>query len=108
VTHLQEAGAIVFALVKFESGAADFKKKPGWVAAERISEGTGGSAYGIKSPSDLVAALNQLQVLLRSSYVLKYRAAGKPDKNKFVALKIDVQRNDASVPATRSSPRAIP
>lgn len=107
VPSLQATGTAVFGLVEFDPSVHGYKdRKRGPSAAQRIAKDSGGSAYEVKSPTDVETALNQLQLLLRTSYVVKYHATGKSKKNKLVTLRIEVQRKEAFVFAPQARPPA--
>jgi VWFA-related protein len=108
VAHVRETGVSVFAFVESEPSASKKSRKRGWETATQIAHESGGLALSFESPRDLEAALGHLQLFLRTSYVLKYRATGRPDKAKVVPLKIDVQRKGVSIFAPQSRPPATP
>src|ERR1700722_2072263 len=92
-----EAGVTVFTLFEsneLRSGKAETK---GWRAARLIAKESGGFAYSVKASANLAAALNQLLVALRSSYLVEYRAAGRANRHNVVPLKVEVRQPGASV-----------
>ena len=105
VAHVRETGVSVFAFVESEPSASKKSRKRGWETATQIAHESGGLVLSFESPR---AALGHLQLFLRTSYVLKYRATGRPDKAKVVPLKIDVQRKGLSIFAPQSRPPATP
>jgi Ca-activated chloride channel family protein len=103
-----ETGVTVFAL--FESNELGSRKAEtkGWRTAQLIAKESGGFAYSVKASANLAAALNQLLVALRSSYLVEYRAAGKANKHNVVPLKVEVRRTGASVFAPEYRAPALP
>ena len=92
------------------SDHARFSGKPnrGLKVAKRFAEESGGEAYSIESLKDVELALQNLQLLLRNSYAVKYQAIAQPNKDGKVSLRIEVHRKDVKLIATRQRPPAFP
>jgi Ca-activated chloride channel homolog len=109
IFRAQQTGTTVFALVE-PGDHPRLSRKPnrGSKLAKRFAEESGGEAYLIESPKDMEIALQHLQLLLKSSYAVKYHASAQPKKDGSVPLKIDVHRKDATLIATHQRPPALP
>lgn len=107
ILHMQGMGVAVFPLVPIEQRSGESKAwKSGWKLASRMAEETGGVAYSFESPRELDAALTKIQTLFESSYLLKYRSNGAPQKN--TAAKIRIVGKAAEVIAVQLEPPNIP
>jgi len=106
---VQKSGTAVFALVEInELNLRERRVTRVSKAARQFAEETGGTAYFIRTPKDMGIALEHLQLLLRSSYAVKYHAGAATKKDGSVPLKIEVHRKDATVIATGQRPPALP
>jgi VWFA-related protein len=92
-----ETGVTVFALFESHEPGSGKAQINGWRTARLIAKESGGFAYSVKASANLAAALNQLLVALRSSYLVEYRATGRANKHKVVPLKVEVRRPGTSV-----------
>jgi len=105
IMEAQRTGTNVFALQ--ETG--NFASKGEWNRAkhnaERVAGETGGALYGVPSPRELAASLENIRLLLQNSYVLRYRPTTDPVGLKPVELRIRVSRRHCTVfaPARRTS-----
>jgi Ca-activated chloride channel family protein len=92
-----ETRVTVFTLFESHEPGSRKAETNGWRTARLIAKESGGFAYSVKASANLAAALNQLLVALRSSYLVEYRAAGRANKHKVVPLKVEVRRAGTSV-----------
>ena len=105
ILRAQQTGTAIFAFMRLgEDPRRSRSANRGLRVAQRLAEETGGEAYRIESPKDMEIALQHLQLLLKSSYAVKYHASATPNKNGNVPLKIEVHRKDASVVAAQRGP----
>ncbi|HEY2121694.1 MAG TPA: VWA domain-containing protein [Candidatus Acidoferrum sp.] len=102
ISHLQEMETSVFVLLDDLHWPHDLK---GQKLGIEVGE-TGGAAYKIDSVHDMERALKQIQIAVRSSYLLKYRMRGRLKES--AELNVTVQGKDVNVLAPQRSPSGIP
>jgi VWFA-related protein len=103
-----DTGVAVFTLFESNELGSGKAETKGWRTARLIAKETGGFAYSVKASANLAAALNQLLVALRSSYLVEYRAAGRPNRHNVVPLKVEVRGAGATVFAPEYRGSAAP
>jgi len=98
ISRIQETGTAVFVLLETAQDPRRLRSEDQRQrAAEQVAQSSGGVVYGVESPKHAEAALRQIQVVVRNSYELKYRASSPPKKGQGVAVKVEVQRKDVKI-----------
>lgn len=102
VLQMQKTRTAVFPLL--EIGPTPRKPRTarlGLKVAQELADESGGAAYKFENAQKLETALGWIQVMLRNSYAVKYRATGVAKKGKRIAVKIEVHRKGVEVVAAR-------
>jgi Ni,Fe-hydrogenase III component G len=76
-------------------------RKQALEAANEIAKENGGANFMIENAQELETALGRIQVMLRNSYAVTYRASGQAAKGKSIEVKIEVYRKGVEVVAAR-------
>jgi len=104
VPRIQETRTAVYPLVDTAllTNSKRFRKQA-LETADAIARESGGAGYAFEKPGELDKALEQIRIVLRNSYAVKYHASGQTRKDISVGVKIAVQREGAKVvaPSTR-------
>jgi len=109
ISHLQEMETWIFPLVKVDRKSRQSRRVKQAVRAGNLAaRESGGVAYVSESPREQETALSHIQLVLRNSYALKYRATGTAKKGKSVAVKIEVQRKNAQIIAAEGRTATLP